>query len=316
MPPKKKAGMTAKQKKSAQMKQADAMRQKAKDQIAADKTFGLKNAKKSKKVQGQIAQVNRQYRGDAMKREADARKAKKDKKAAKAAKDAEMAALFGALDESKKGSTKVMFNGKKMTRNEIAAMKEEAKRKREEEAARIAWFNNLSLEEQIEHRRSELDMSKCTKVTEESFRAWREAKDARIRAENEAKVAAEQAKVGKKKGKGDITVLSGKSLFEFDSTLFADDDAAVGADEEFEFDDDGASDEGDFGGAGGGAQMAAFSDDDDDEPMGDGEEESKAGDEATAAASAATAAVVDKSLYLEDDAGLDELDDLDDLDDD
>ena len=44
------------------------MRQKAKDQIASDKTFGLKNAKKSKKVQAAIAHVNKQYRGDEMQR--------------------------------------------------------------------------------------------------------------------------------------------------------------------------------------------------------------------------------------------------------
>ena len=296
--------MTAKQKKAAQGRQADAMRQKAKDQIAADKTFGLKNAKKSKKVQAAIAHVNKQYRGDEMQRQAEAKAAKKNKKAAKAKEAHDMKTLFGAMDERGKGNRKVMFNGKKMTRNEIAAMKEEAKRLKEEEERRKAAFDALSLEEKIEFRRKELDMSKCTKVTEESFRAWREAKDARIRAENEAKVAEEMAKSSKKKAKGAITVLSGKSLFEFDATLFKDDDAAVGTEDKFEFDGPEEEEEDDFGG--GGAQMAAFSDD---EEMGDAE------DAATAAAGAATVAAADQSLYLDDDAGLDDLDDLDDLED-
>lgn len=305
MPKKKPAGgMTAKQKKAAGQRQAEAMRQKAKDQIAADKTFGLKNAKKSKKVQAAIAHVNKQYRGDEMKRQAEAKAAKKSKKAAKEAAAREMQSLFGAMDESKKGDRKVMFNGKKMTRNEIAAMKEEAKRRKEEEERKRAAFEALSLEEKIEFRRKELDMSKCTKVTEESFRAWREAKDARIRAENEAKVAEEMAKGGKKKAKGAITVLSGKSLFEFDASLFKDDDAAVGDEDKFEFDGEEEEEDDDVGG--GGAQVAAFSDD---EEMGD------ADDAVAAAAGAATVSAADQSLYLDDDAGLDDLDDLDDLED-
>ena len=65
-----------------------------------------------------------------------------------------------------------------------------------------------------------------TPVTEESLAAWREARAARIAAENAAKVAAEMKK--KKGGKG-LSVLSGKELFAYNRDLFVDDDVRLAA---------------------------------------------------------------------------------------
>jgi hypothetical protein len=62
-----------------------------------------------------------------------------------------------------------------------------------------------------------------TPVTAESFAKWKAEKAEQKKKENAEKVARELAK--KAKGKG-LSVLSGKALFEYDATLFVDDEEA------------------------------------------------------------------------------------------
>jgi hypothetical protein len=65
---------------------------------------------------------------------------------------------------------------------------------------------------------------KGTPVNEETFAKWKADKAEKRRQENAALVAKEMAK--KTKGKG-LSVLSGKALFEYDASLFVDDEEAV-----------------------------------------------------------------------------------------
>mmetsp|Transcript_27468 Transcript_27468/g.38822 ORF Transcript_27468/g.38822 Transcript_27468/m.38822 type:complete len:305 (-) Transcript_27468:88-1002(-) len=127
-----------------------------------------------------------------------------------------------------------------------------------------------SIEEQIEEKRAELDKSNLTPVTLESFMAWKE-KQKKIKAEAvEAKRLEDN---DKKLGKGGVRGLSGRALFEFDPSLFVDDDAA--------------------------AQDADYSESDkDDEELTPVKEESK--DTSAVAATDVAAAVSDPSLFLDD----------------
>lgn len=90
MPSKKKAAAEQASKKSQQKKKA---------QIIEDKTFGLKNKNKSKKVQSQIQSIKKNVMnsGDARQRrlEEQRQKAKADRKARAKAAKAEQDALFG-----------------------------------------------------------------------------------------------------------------------------------------------------------------------------------------------------------------------------
>ncbi|CCE88658.1 Piso0_001434 [Millerozyma farinosa CBS 7064] len=83
MPPKKK-----------QQELSDKNKAKARAKVAEDKTFGLKNKNKSKKVQQQINQIKAGADGAAKKKEADAKRKAAEKKAAEDAKR-EAAALLG-----------------------------------------------------------------------------------------------------------------------------------------------------------------------------------------------------------------------------
>lgn len=88
--------MPSKKKQNAESKKAQ---QKRKDKLVEDKTFGMKNKNKSKKVQGYIQSVtnNVMNTGDPKQRKADeARKAAKaNAKLRKKAEEAERNALFG-----------------------------------------------------------------------------------------------------------------------------------------------------------------------------------------------------------------------------
>ena len=88
MPPKKK-----------QPQISDKNKSKAKAKSADDKTFGLKNKNKSKKVQQQISQIQAGIDGGmAKKKEAEAKRLAAEKKAAEDAKK-EAAALFGIVQQ-------------------------------------------------------------------------------------------------------------------------------------------------------------------------------------------------------------------------
>jgi hypothetical protein len=75
--------------------------------------------------------------------------------------------------------------------------------------------------EKIEEQREKLDLSKCTKVTYESFLAWKEQK--RLKYEDE--VDKKKREVEKKGGSG-LVGMTGRDLFRYDPSLFVDDAAA------------------------------------------------------------------------------------------
>jgi ssDNA-binding Zn-finger/Zn-ribbon topoisomerase 1 len=85
---------------------------------------------------------------------------------------------------------------------------------------------------QIEVERKLLDISKCTPVTLETFKAWKLKKEAEKLQKKESEEK-EKAKEALKKP----SVMSGRALFAFDATLFQDDEAAAN-DEDYEVDDE------------------------------------------------------------------------------
>lgn len=310
-----------------------------KDKIVEDKTFGLKNKKKSKTVQKYIQQVTKNVKGDSMDQAERLKQEKKNAKIAKMQADEELRALFGeALDKGKK----TMGANKKATAKAQAdALKKDdgadSKAKlmkdypfiADEMLAATGMLNDLSpeeldkelasflktgksevltLEQVIELQRAKMRAEgTCgTPVTEESLAAWKARRAEKRRLEATAKVEAELRK--KKGGKG-LSVLSGKELFAYNQSLFVDDDDADA--EEYERTSD-AEDEDEGGGADGAgdrekASRAAAEDSDtdseDDAPV---KAQNKEGEQ--------VAVALQESLYLE--GSDDDLDDLDDLDDD
>jgi len=94
------------------------------------------------------------------------------------------------------------------------------------------------IEEIIEERRRALPPG-GTPVTPETFKAWKERREADRLAAVEAE---RQQDVLKKGGKG-LECLSGKDLFTYDASLFVDDDGAASADEYDERDDNACNDD-------------------------------------------------------------------------
>lgn len=80
-----------------------------------------------------------------------------------------------------------------------------------------------TIEERVERQRAEL-VGEGTKVTYETFMAWKKRKEEERLANVEAQRVAESKKTG---GKG-YGVLSGRDLFTYDPALFVDDAAAAG----------------------------------------------------------------------------------------
>jgi ssDNA-binding Zn-finger/Zn-ribbon topoisomerase 1 len=77
--------------------------------------------------------------------------------------------------------------------------------------------NTITLEELIEEERRKLDSMKCTKVTLESFLAWKKKKR-KEKKDNEAKALEQKRKefrMGRSVG------ISGREMFDFDPTLIA-----------------------------------------------------------------------------------------------
>lgn len=289
-------------------KKADAASKKAlekkKKQVIEDKTFGLKNKNKSKKVQQHIHSVKKNVmNADSRSRREDEakKKAKAANKARKKAEKAEQDALFGealmfgkkkkALD-SKAG--KVEAKGRDHDDDDkkggtSRAMKMMYQMDAKEMADRLKEDPNYvpTLEDEIEAQRQAMvaklkaSGKKGTPVTPETFAAWQERK--RKKHADEAKKLVE-AELKKKKGGKGLSVLSGKDLFEYKKELFRDDDEAL----------DGIEEE---------SRPPSRAE------SGVSGEEKKSADAAVEAA----AEQVQSDLFLEgDDDDLDELDDLDD----
>ena len=102
MPPKKgkatKSGKAAKKK--GQQQAFEVQRAKAKDQYLADKTFGLKNKKKSKNVQQFIQQTTMAVKGNEIRAKQKAAAEKKSKKDLKKAQEQAMKAMFGGMEKT------------------------------------------------------------------------------------------------------------------------------------------------------------------------------------------------------------------------
>jgi hypothetical protein len=300
--------------KAAAKKELDRFKQKKNDALCADKTFGLKNKKKSKAVQNFVKETVSALKGDSLRQAHEAKAKAKAKKELKEMEAKEMQLLFGGVEKVIRDAS-----GKKMTRAEIAKQKEKEAAEKEAERKKKEWWDALPLVDKIEHQRSELDTLKCTKLTEEIFNDWK----ARKKAAKDAEMAQALADAMKKKkgNKSQVTgsVATGRYLFETNADLFKDDDGAVDEKEDLKdlvYDGPDESDEdSDDGGGLGYSDDDSSSDDDDDGEAKAAKKASKAADADEQAAAGDAAQVADASLYM-DDAGLDDLDDLDDLEDD
>jgi DRG Family Regulatory Proteins, Tma46 len=219
-----------------------------------DKTFGLKNKHKSKKVQEQIKSIEKNVMnsGDPKQRklEEQRKQARVEAKARKKAMEDEQNALFSeALLAVQKKTTIDTKSGKQEAqgrdgnddgdkKSTSRAMKMMFQMDAQEMSERLREDPNYvpTLEDEIEEARQAkvAEMKKAgkgTPVTPESFAAWQERKRARRQAENKKLVEAEFRK--KKGGKG-LAILTGRDLFEYKRDLFLDreDDAEDGASED------------------------------------------------------------------------------------
>lgn len=220
--------------------------QKKKTKIVEDKTFGLKNKNKSKKVQAHIQSVTKNVMnsGDPKQRKIDEQraKAKADAKARKKAAEQERNALFGEalLAVKKKTTTKTKAEGgskgrdhddKKEKAGQSRAMKMMFQMDAKEMEEQLKSDPNYvpTIEDEVEMKRQKKLAEfkakgiKGTPVTPETFKAWQERKRKRKQDEARKKVEAELKK--KKGGKG-LSVLSGRDLFEYKKELFKDDEDA------------------------------------------------------------------------------------------
>jgi len=230
----------AKAKKSKQPTTSKKADQKKKSQQIEDRTFGLKNKSKSKKVQSYVNSVTNSINntGDRKQRQEEERrnKQKAEKKTRKQAMKDEANALFnealGALNKKKtnfkagKAEAKgrdADDEGKKKGTSRAMKMMYQMDAKEMEERLKEDPNYVPTLEDKIEAERQkkvvELKKSgkKGTPVTPESFGAWQEKK--RKRRAEESRKLVEQEMRKKKGGKG-LAVLSGRALYEYKKDLF------------------------------------------------------------------------------------------------
>jgi hypothetical protein len=218
--------------------------QKQKQKVIEDKTFGLKNKNKSKKVQQHINSVEKNVMnsGDPKMRkmEEQRQKAKADAKARKKAAKDEQDALFGAalLAVSKKKTVdkkegKVEAAGRDANdegtkKSTSRAMKMMYQMDAQEMSDKLREDPNYvpSLEDEIEAQRQkkvdELKKSgKGTPVTPETFQVWQ---DKKRKAKSDAAKKLVEAEFKKKKGGKGLAILSGRALYEYKKELFVDRD--------------------------------------------------------------------------------------------
>eukprot|EP00931_Biecheleriopsis_adriatica_P085824 TRINITY_DN60612_c0_g1_i1.p1 TRINITY_DN60612_c0_g1~~TRINITY_DN60612_c0_g1_i1.p1 ORF type:complete len:369 (+),score=135.58 TRINITY_DN60612_c0_g1_i1:56-1162(+) len=161
------------------------------------------------------------------------------------------------------------------------------------------------IEEIIEEKRRALPPG-GTPVTLETFKAWKEKREA----ERLAKVEEERQEKVKKSGGGKGLVgMSGKDLFTYDASLFVDDEGAVSADEYDEREEDPPEDEDENDGKTRGIAADLASEGGDEDAEADDDE--NAGDSG-ARGSGDPAGAINQDLFLEEGDLPDDLDDLDD----
>jgi hypothetical protein len=189
------------------------------------------NKNKSKNVQKYVATVAQQAKQQVKQKtgmtpEENAAK-KKAMKAAKKAQEEELAALFGEALEVGKKNKGAGANAGKMGELEPVAVEDKPKQVQE---TIIIEEGERTIEDIIEEERAKLlaQGKTGTPVNEESFAKWKAERTAKRKEEERRIVEREIAKKGKSKG---LSVLSGRALFDYDASLFKDDEAAAGAEE-------------------------------------------------------------------------------------
>lgn len=207
-----------------------------KKKIIEDKTFGLKNKKKSKKVQNYVETVKKQ----ATQKVEGPRKRTAGTAGSSSANTARLAQMAARLAELDLMNQPVKEKEKKLSAEEL-----ERKRREEEEEAERIRIANLPVEEQIEEERVKLKTR--TPVTLDLFLQWKAEKDKeraeRIEAEKTAMLK-KLSRSERSRGQG----LTGRELFQSNADLFVDDegadDTAYKATSEYigENDDDGDDD--------------------------------------------------------------------------
>lgn len=208
-----------------------------KKKIIEDKTFGLKNKKKSKKVQNYVETVKKQ----ATQKVEGPRKRTAGAAGSSTASSARLAQMAARLAELDLMNQPVKEKEKKLSAEEL-----ERKRREEEEEAERIRIANLPIEEQIEEERVKLKTR--TPVTLEVFLQWKAEKDKERANRMEAEKVAILKKLSKSersRGQG----LTGRELFQSNADLFIDDegadDSALKAGNDYigdDDDDDGAGD--------------------------------------------------------------------------
>lgn len=214
--------------------------QKQKQKAIEDKTFGLKNKSKSKKVQQQVESIQKTIMnsGDPKLRklEEQRKQHKEEMKARKKAAKEEQDALFGAalLAVQKKSNqpsaAKVEAKGRDHneetgTKSTSRAMKLMYQMDAQEMSEKLKQDNPNyvpTLEDEIEQQRQDKVkqlQGKGTPVTPETFAAWKERKR-KQKAEAVQKTVEQEFK--KKKGGKGLSVLSGRDLYEYKKELFVD----------------------------------------------------------------------------------------------
>lgn len=190
--------------------------EKERARVVEDKTFGLKNKNKSKKVQQFVQRVEKQATDQAnTKRSAGGGGAASESSGGKLTKKQLLAAR---MEELSLFAQPVVDKPKKVDEEAEA-------RKREAEAAEQERLRILSLpvEDQIETERAKLTTK--TPVTVEAFLLWRQRKRAE-RAAREKAAAAERLKGLSKAERSRGGGLTGRELFTTHQELFEDDEEA------------------------------------------------------------------------------------------
>lgn len=190
--------------------------EKERAKVVEDKTFGLKNKNKSKKVQQFVQRVEKQATDQAnTKRSAGGGGAAAESAGGKLTKKQMLAAR---MEELSLFAQPIVEKSKKV--DEEAEARKRAAEEAELERLRILA---LPVEDQIETERAKLKTK--TPVTLEKFLAWREGKRAERAARGKA-AAAERLKGLSKSERSRGGGLTGRELFTSHQELFEDDEEA------------------------------------------------------------------------------------------
>mmetsp|Transcript_3665 Transcript_3665/g.10959 ORF Transcript_3665/g.10959 Transcript_3665/m.10959 type:complete len:265 (-) Transcript_3665:1458-2252(-) len=206
-------------------------KQKETKKIVEDKTFGLKNKNKSKKVQQYVTQVQKQaqHRVD--------QGSKKQPGASSATTDSKLSKK--QMLEARMAELNLVYRPVKDKEKKLSPEEEEKKRREEEEERERLRIASLPVEDQIEEERAKLKTK--TPVTLELFLQWKEKKR-----QEKTELSSAKKKIVNKTNltKGDLKkggILTGRELFEFNRDVFVDDENAD--DDVYERDDNYSSDE-------------------------------------------------------------------------